>query len=77
MSEGSLWTFSFLFIFQEFHSDKLFCEWLLLYFYKKNFFFINGHVIYHFSRTFLQILEILAENKHFYHLRVRIKNKIS
>lgn len=44
---------------------------------KMGFFFINGHAIYHFSLTFLQILEILAENKHFYHLRVQIKNQIS
>ena len=64
--------FLFLFIFQELHPDKLPHGWFLLNFYEKLTFFINGHVIYHFSKNFLQIPEILTENKHFYCLRVQI-----
>ena len=74
MPERSLWTFLFLFMFQELHPDKLFHGWFLLNFCEKLIVFINGHVIYHFSQTFLQFLEILTGNKHFYHLRVQIKN---
>ena len=69
--------FKFSFIFQELRPDKLFQGWFLLNFYEKLIFFINCHVIYHFSRNVLQILEILTENKHFYHLRVQIKNQVS
>ena len=51
--------FLLLFIFQELHPDKLFYGWFLLNFYEN---IINGHVTYHFSQNFLQILEILTEN---------------
>ena len=55
--------FLFLFIFQELHPDKLFHGWLLLNFYEKWFFLINGHVIYHYSQNIIQILQILTYNK--------------
>lgn len=75
MSEGSLWTFYFifLFIFQELHPDKLFHGRFLLNFYEKLFFLKNGHVIYHYSQNIIQILEILTDNKSFCHLSVQIK----
>ena len=61
--------FLFLFIFQEFHPDKLLHGWFLLSFYEKLIFFHRWSCyIYHFSQNILQIPEILTENKHFYHL---------